>query len=178
MGGFWRKAKYSKELHYFLKDEGISICGRYKRDGNSTLQIDKKADWLLKEECTVCRERLDRKVKTVDYIKELQSRCKSPQEFAIALWNDHPELRKEWLKTDAINSIFKMKYMTTARYKMEKSVIKKVLSYWRDTVDIVKIRKYQKEVLMELERIGYRVTNKMIEDEIKRRTEKGLMPKL
>lgn len=178
MGGFWRKSKYSKELHYFLKGECISICGRYKMDGNSNLQSDKKTDWLLKEECHVCRERLDQKTKMVDYIKELQSRCKSPQEFAIALWDDHHELRKEWLKTDAINSIFKMKYRTTARYKMDEKIIQKVFSYWRDTVDIVKIKKYQKEVLLELERIGYKVTNKMIEGEIKRRVDKGFMPKL
>ncbi|HBN5005065.1 TPA: hypothetical protein L2Z78_004708 [Escherichia coli] len=177
MGGFWRKAKYSKDLHYFLDNEGISICGRYRRDGESTSRSN-KVDWLLKEECTVCRERLDNKTKTVDYIIELRKRCKSPQEFAIALWDDHPELRGEWLKTDAINSIFKMKYRTTARYKMDEKIIQKVFSYWRDTVDIVKIKKYQKEVLLELERIGYRVTNKMIEGEIKRRTDKGFMPKL
>ncbi|EFD7392062.1 hypothetical protein CPM16_003167 [Escherichia coli] len=177
MGGFWRKAKYSKDLHYFLDNEGISICGSYRRDNESASQSN-KAEWLLKEECKVCRARLDKKTKTVDYIIELRKRCKSPQEFAIALWDDHPELRGEWLKTDAINSIFKMKYMTTARYKMEKEIIKKVLSYWRDTVDIVKIKKHQKEVLLELERIGYKVTNKMIEEEIKRRIDKGLMPKL
>lgn len=177
MGGFWRKAKYSKDLHYFLDNEGISICGRYRRDNESASQSN-KAEWLLKEECKVCRKRFCDKTSMTDYIKELRKRCKSPQEFAMALWDDHPELRSEWLKTDAINYIFKSKYRTTARYKMDEAVIQKVFSYWRDTVDIVKIKKYQNEVLLELERIGYKVTNKMIKEEIKRRTEKGLMPKI
>lgn len=178
MGGFWRKSKYSKNLHYFVDNEGISICGRYRREGESESQGDKKSEWLLKEECKVCRSRLRNEMSTAEYIKGLQERCKSPQEFAISLWDDNPELRKEWLKTDAINSIFKMKYRTTVRYKMNETVIRKVLSYWRDTVDIVEIKKYQNEVLLELERIGHKVTNKMIKEEIKRRTEKRLMPKI